>query len=90
MTKSDEINDAMVDTYRALREINRKDAIPAALSLVPGAGVDSRRVCKPGKRMRNLHRKSGSKASLKTYAHSATNAESVLAAEWRANKKASR
>jgi hypothetical protein len=92
-TKTDEVNDAMVDTYRALRELNRKasEAPVATRSIVPGAGVDPKRVVKPSKRLRNWHRQSGAKVSLKAYASLILLGDgNAIAAAWHANKKAVR
>lgn len=54
-------------------------------TLVTGAGVDPRKVVKPGKQIRNDHRKSGSPLSLRQYAHIATLTDPVAVA-WFVNK----
>lgn len=95
-TKADEVNDAMVDTYRALREINRKAAeaatTPAARPITPGAGVDPKRVIKPSKRVRNMHRITVLGAPLKRMARAwaAGGPMAALTQQWFANKKAVR
>ena len=55
---NEEINDALVDTYRALRAMNRAATEQPPAPIVKGAGVNPNKVIVVGKRLRNWHRHS--------------------------------
>lgn len=59
MSRADDLDDALVDTYRALRAMNEAARSEPAPQPTRGAGVDPRKVVRPGKRLRNWHRQSG-------------------------------
>lgn len=70
--KDDNYQDALVDTYRGLREINRKASEPtiATKPITPGAGVDPKKKIRPSKRVKASWRgwKSTLNLSLKAFA----------------------
>lgn len=81
------LNDALVDTFRALRTLNdkTKEGPPPLTIVTRGAGVDPKKVIRPGKRVRNEHRKSSSPLPLRQYAHIAT-LTNPAAVAWFVNK----
>ncbi len=86
------VSDAMVDAYRDIMQIKRnlaaQDAKAPPVGITAGAGVDPRKVCKPGKRLRNWHRHAGGTAivgSLLFYARriaEQNSSEGAIAKRW--------